>query len=142
MLLSLILTVMAAFMALQSVLYVLPVPFHMWNWVCWLQIALAVVLLVICVLSARRTMRLYKKQKAELEKRQKEEQARQSARRRAQYLDDDIDVEKEAEKAEAARLAAEAAEAEQAGAETSQAAEGGRSAQEGSAEAAPAKETE
>ena len=114
MLLSLILTVMAAFMALQSVLMVLPIPFSQWNWVCWVQIALAVVLVVICALSARRTVRIYKKQKVELEKKQAQERARQEAKRRAQYLEEDIDIEKEAEKAEAARLAAEAAEAEKA----------------------------
>lgn len=113
MLLSLILTIMAAFMALQSVLTVLPIPFSSWDWVCWLQIALAVVLLVICVLSARRTARIYKKQKVELEKRQAEQRERQRAQRRAQYLDEDIDIEKEAEKAEAARLAAEQADKEE-----------------------------
>lgn len=113
MLFSLILTVMAAFMVLQSVLMVLPIPFSQWNWVCWAQIALAVMLVIICIFSARRTVRLYKKQKADLEKRQAQERARQEARRRAQYLEEDIDIEKEAEKAEAARLAAEAEQAEE-----------------------------
>jgi len=118
MLLSLILTIMAAFMALQSVLFVLPVPFASWNWMCWLQAILAVVLLVVCLLSARRTVRIYKKQKVELEKKQAEQRARQAAQRRAQYLDEDIDIEKEAEKAEAARLAAEAEAAQQQNDET------------------------
>ena len=83
MLLSLILTVMAAFMALQSVLMVLPIPFSQWNWVCWVQIALAVVLDVICALSERRTVRINKKQKVQLEKNQAHERAPHQPRARS-----------------------------------------------------------
>ncbi len=108
MMLSLIIAMMAALLALQSVLMVLPVPFAQWNWLCWVYIAIAVALVFLCVTNIRRSVRMYKKQKAELKKRQAQQAERARAQRRAQYLEEDIDIEKEAEKAEAARLAEEA----------------------------------
>ena len=111
MFLSVILTIAAAYMALQCGLTAFSVPFASWTWLSWLYLAMAAVMIGVCVVSARRAVRAYKNRP----KKYKEEQAREleklHAKRRALYLDEDIDIEAEAAKAEAARLAAQAEEA-------------------------------
>lgn len=61
--------------------------------------------------SARRAVRAYKKQAEKIKEEQARELEKLHAKRRALYLDEDIDIEAEAAKAEAARLAAQAEEA-------------------------------
>ena len=99
MFLSVILTIAAAYMALQCGLTAFSVPFASWTWLSWLYLAMAAVMIGVCVVSARRAVRAYKKQAEKIKE------------RRALYLDEDIDIEAEAAKAEAARLAAQAEEA-------------------------------
>ena len=103
MFLSVILTIAAAYMALQCGLTAFSVPFASWTWLSWLYLAMAAVMIGVCVVSARRAEKIKEEQARELEK--------LHAKRRALYLDEDIDIEAEAAKAEAARLAAQAEEA-------------------------------
>ncbi|MFR8461938.1 MAG: hypothetical protein ACLVEX_12390 [Ruthenibacterium lactatiformans] len=56
-------------------------------------------------------VRAYKKQAEKIKEEQARELEKLHAKRRALYLDEDIDIEAEAAKAEAARLAAQAEEA-------------------------------
>lgn len=72
---------------------------------------MAAVMIGVCVVSARRAVRAYKKQAEKIKEEQARELEKLHAKRRALYLDEDIDIEAEAAKAEAARLAAQAEEA-------------------------------
>ena len=87
------------------------VPFASWTWLSWLYLAMAAVMIGVCVVSARRAVRAYKKQAEKIKEEQARELEKLHAKRRALYLDEDIDIEAEAAKAEAARLAAQAEEA-------------------------------
>ena len=107
MFLSVILTIAAAYMALTA----FSVPFASWTWLSWLYLAMAAVMIGVCVVSARRAVRAYKKQAEKIKEEQARELEKLHAKRRALYLDEDIDIEAEAAKAEAARLAAQAEEA-------------------------------
>ena len=111
MFLSVILTIAAAYMALQCGLTAFSVPFASWTWLSWLYLAMAAVMIGVCVVSARRAVRAYKKQAEKIKEEQARELEKLHAKRRALYLDEDIDIEAEAAKAEAARLAAQAEEA-------------------------------
>ena len=111
MFLSVILTIAAAYMALQCGLTAFSVPFASWTWLSWLYLARAAVMIGVCVVSARRAVRAYKKQAEKIKEEQARELEKLHAKRRALYLDEDIDIEAEAAKAEAARLAAQAEEA-------------------------------
>ncbi|MFR9161640.1 MAG: hypothetical protein ACLVJ8_15350 [Ruthenibacterium lactatiformans] len=62
MFLSVILTIAAAYMALQCGLTAFSVPFASWTWLSWLYLAMAAVMIGVCVVSARRAVRAYKKQ--------------------------------------------------------------------------------
>ena len=62
MFLSVILTIAAADMALQCGLTAFSVPFASWTWLSWLYLAMAAVMIGVCVVSARRAVRAYKKQ--------------------------------------------------------------------------------
>lgn len=118
MFLSVILTIAAAYMALQCGLTAFSVPFASWTWLSWLYLAMAAVMIGVCVVSARRAVRAYKKQAEKIKEEQARELEKLHAKRRALYLDEDIDIEAEAAKAEAARLAAQAEEAAGADART------------------------
>lgn len=104
MFLSVILTIAAAYMALQCGLTAFSVPFASWTWLSWLYLAMAAVMIGVCVVSARRAVRAYKKQAEKIKEEQARELEKLHAKRRALYLDEDIDIEAEAAKAEAARL--------------------------------------
>ena len=54
MFLSVILTIAAAYMALQCGLTAFSVPFASWTWLSWLYLAMAAVMIGVCVVSARR----------------------------------------------------------------------------------------
>ena len=103
MFLSVILTIAAAYMALQCGLTAFSVPFASWTWLSWLYLAMAAVMIGVCVVSARRAVRAYKKQAEKIKEEQARELEKLHAKRRALYLDEDIDIEAEAAKAEAAR---------------------------------------
>ena len=57
MFLSVILTIAAAYMALQCGLTAFSVPFASWTWLSWLYLAMAAVMIGVCVVSARRAVR-------------------------------------------------------------------------------------
>lgn len=126
MFLSVILTIAAAYMALQCGLTAFSVPFASWTWLSWLYLAMAAVMIGVCVVSARRAVRAYKKQAEKIKEEQARELEKLHAKRRALYLDEDIDIEAEAAKAEAARLAAQAEEAAGADAPDGGADDGGK----------------
>ena len=112
MFLSVILTLAAAYMAYQCGLTAFSVPFASWTWLSWLYLAMSAAMIGVCVVSARRALRAYKKQAEKLKEEQAKEMEKRHAKQRALYLDEDVDIEAEAAKAEAARLAAEAQESE------------------------------
>ena len=99
MFLSVILTIAAAYMALQCGLTAFSVPFASWTWLSWLYLAMAAVMIGVCVVSARRAVRAYKKQAEKVKEEQARELEKLHAKRRALYLDEDIDIEAEAAKA-------------------------------------------
>ena len=99
MFLSVILTIAAAYMALQCGLTAFSVPFASWTWLSWLYLAMAAVMIGVCVVSARRAVRAYKKQAEKIKEEQARELEKLHAKRRALYLDEDIDIEAEAAKA-------------------------------------------
>ena len=92
MFLSVILTIAAAYMALQCGLTAFSVPFASWTWLSWLYLAMAAVMIGVCVVSARRAVRAYKKQAEKIKEEQARELEKLHAKRRALYLDEDIDL--------------------------------------------------
>ena len=72
---------------------------------------MAAVMSGVCGVSEGSAVRAYKKQAEKIKEEQARELEKLHAKRRALYLDEDIDIEAEAATAEAARLAAQAEEA-------------------------------
>ena len=83
MFLSVILTIAAAYMALQCGLTAFSVPFASWTWLSWLYLAMAAVMIGVCVVSARRAVRAYKKQAEKIKEEQARELEKLHAKRRA-----------------------------------------------------------
>ena len=117
MFLSVILTIAAAYMALQCGLTAFSVPFASWTWLSWLYLAMAAVMIGVCVVSARRAVRAYKKQAEKIKEEQARELEKLHAKRRALYLDEggvplvaerSIDVSCQLELPEDCRVAARA----------------------------------
>ncbi len=86
MFLSVILTIAAAYMALQCGLTAFSVPFASWTWLSWLYLAMAAVMIGVCVVSARRAVRAYKKQAEKIKEEQARELEKLHAKRRARCI--------------------------------------------------------
>lgn len=110
MLLSLVLALLSFLMAIRCGATAFSTPFDAWSWVNLMYLAMAAGMAVVCAVSIRRLMRAYRRQAQKLREEQEAQRQKLHEKRRAMYLEEDIDIEKEAERAEAARLAAEAAQ--------------------------------